>query len=273
MKITAVRFECFNEEGERTERLVVLPGYHSTGFGEYFRWAHPMCKYIMGHPHLINTEEDVGSNNFMEIFNRWKNCTSCPLGKRAHKKAFYRGDLESPYVFIGEAPGAEENKYGMPFVGRAGVLLDTIIKSMGLDPEFVLIVNPILCQPTDEEGKNRKPTAEEASVCVSHLNQILGLAKRKAYYLLGDTAKRTFGITLPLNSPTTFGAVVYHPAFFLREGVPDKPSGRYDRAIEILKRAVKVRAKALPKADGLALEAIKHSRWHEWEKVCGGTNA
>jgi len=272
MKITAVTFVC-HEDGERTEKLAVLPGFHSMGFGEYFRWAHPLCRFLEAKPHLINTEEIVGSNNFLDLYNRWRECEACPLGDKRKKKVFYRGDLEAPLVFIGEAPGEEENRYGTPFVGRAGVLLDSMIEGAGLEPEFVLIVNPVLCRPTDEEGKNRRPTPEEVSVCVSHLNQILSIAKRRAYVLLGDTAKRTFGVTAPLNSLLPFGAAVYHPSYFLRKGAPETSLKEFDKAVAIIKKAAKIKAKAFPPANGLVLEAIKHSRWTKWESIRGGDHA
>src|SRR5205085_9533157 len=100
------------------------------------------------------------------------------------------GDINSPLMFIGEAPGAEEDQIGEPFVGRAGQLLTKMIQAMGLTRETVYIANILKCRP-DTPGQaagNRKPTAEEMETCIPYLQQQIDLIRPKAIVALGATA-------------------------------------------------------------------------------------
>ena len=92
-------------------------------------------------------------------------CKRCPLYCGRHSMVFGEGCLSNPVIaFVGEAPGAEEDAQGRPFVDAAGTLLDSMIKAIGLSRSDVYICNTVLCRPT-ESGRNRKPTRDEIAIC------------------------------------------------------------------------------------------------------------
>ncbi|MGO9713048.1 MAG: uracil-DNA glycosylase, partial [Polyangiaceae bacterium] len=109
-------------------------------------------------------------------------CTRCRLSQTRTQTVFARGNPASAICFIGEAPGAEEDAQGVPFVGRAGQLLDRMIEAMGLAPERdVYIVNIIRCRPPD----NRRPEPDEIAACLPYLHEQLDLVKPKVIVALG----------------------------------------------------------------------------------------
>ena len=119
-------------------------------------------------------------------------CTRCALAHTREKTVFARGNPEAPICIVGEAPGAEENRTGEPFVGRAGQMLDEMLREMGLDPQNdVYICNILKCQPPD----NRRPTAGEIASCSLHLQEQLatwaGRSSKRVIVALGNTAART----------------------------------------------------------------------------------
>jgi DNA polymerase len=155
-------------------------------------------------------------------------CLKCPhLGKSRKNVVFGVGDIHAELMFVGEAPGADEDAQGEPFVGAAGQLLTRIIKAMGLGRENVYIANILKCRP-DTPGQaygNRKPTGEEMKTCLPYLLAQIDLIGPKVIVALGATAIeglmggggeigkmrghfRTFR-NIPL-MPT------FHPAFLLR---------------------------------------------------------
>ena len=130
-------------------------------------------------------------------------------------------------MFIGEAPGADEDAQGEPFVGRAGELLTKIIKTMGLGRETVYIANILKCRPdmpADSSG-NRKPTPEEMQTCIPFLHEQIDLIRPKVIVALGATAVegllgKTIGITKLRGQWRTYRGTplmpTYHPAYLLR---------------------------------------------------------
>jgi len=150
-------------------------------------------------------------------------CTRCPLHKQGRKQiVFGVGNPRADLMFIGEAPGADEDIQGEPFVGRAGQLLNNMIKAMGLRREDVYIANIIKCRPPG----NRTPEREECETCSPFLFRQIEVVKPKAIVALGAVAAKTL---LAINAPMTelrghwydFRgtrlAVTYHPAFLLRD--------------------------------------------------------
>ncbi len=113
-------------------------------------------------------------------------CRRCPhLAATRTQTVFGAGSPTARLMFIGEAPGADEDRIGQPFVGRAGQLLtDMITKGMGLPREEVYIANILKCRPPD----NRTPTPEEASNCSSYLEQQIAVIRPEFLCLLGKTA-------------------------------------------------------------------------------------
>jgi uracil-DNA glycosylase family 4 len=150
-------------------------------------------------------------------------CTRCPLHKQGRKQiVFGVGNPKADLMFIGEAPGADEDQKGEPFVGRAGQLLNNMIKAMGLRREDVYIANIIKCRPPG----NRTPERDECETCSPFLMRQIAAIKPKAIVALGAVAAKTL---LAINAPMsefrgrwfdfrgTKLAVTYHPAFLLRD--------------------------------------------------------
>ena len=130
-------------------------------------------------------------------------------------------------MFIGEAPGADEDAQGEPFVGRAGELLTKIIKTMGLSRETVYIANILKCRPDmpGQSSGNRKPTPEEMQTCIPFLHEQIDLIRPKVIVALGATAVegllgKTIGITKLRGQWRTYRGTplmpTYHPAYLLR---------------------------------------------------------
>jgi uracil-DNA glycosylase family 4 len=150
-------------------------------------------------------------------------CTRCRLSKQGRKQiVFGVGNPRAELMFIGEAPGADEDQQGEPFVGRAGQLLNNMIKAMGLRREDVYIANIIKCRPPG----NRTPERDECETCSPFLMRQIAAIKPKAIVALGAVAAKTL---LAINAPMsefrgrwfdfrgTKLAVTYHPAFLLRD--------------------------------------------------------
>jgi uracil-DNA glycosylase len=160
---------------------------------------------------LLMIREDLGD------------CTRCPLHKQGRKQiVFGVGNPRAELMFIGEAPGADEDQQGEPFVGRAGRLLNNMIKAMGIRREDVYIANIIKCRPPG----NRTPERDECETCSPFLMRQIAAIKPKAIVALGAVAAKTL---LAINAPMsefrgrwydfrgTKLAVTYHPAFLLRD--------------------------------------------------------
>lgn len=126
-----------------------------------------------------------------ELFSKVMLCSRCAHLAASRKNiVFGIGDISSPLMFIGEAPGADEDKQGEPFVGRAGQLLTKIIAAMGLSREKVFIANILKCRP-DTPGAtsgNRPPTPQEMQICMPWLKQQIEIIQPKVIVALGTTA-------------------------------------------------------------------------------------
>jgi len=150
-------------------------------------------------------------------------CTKCALATTRTNVVFSRGNPEAKLVFIGEAPGADEDEQGLPFVGRAGQLLDKMIGAMGLDPaKDVYVCNIIKCRPPG----NRKPEPIEVETCIPYLHEQLAAVDPKAIVALGNTAvaallSTKLGITKVRGQWKLYRGKVpvmptYHPSYLLR---------------------------------------------------------
>ena len=155
-------------------------------------------------------------------------CTRCPLAFQGrHKIVFADGDPNARLMFVGEGPGADEDAQGLPFVGRAGQLLNNMINAMGLMREQVYIANVVKCRPP----QNRTPEPEEANTCMQFLWQqidvvrpevLVALGATAATYLLGRKASLASlrGTIHQLRSSKLI--VTYHPAYLLRDPTQKK---------------------------------------------------
>ena len=162
-------------------------------------------------------------------------CVKCPhLASSRRNVAFGVGDINASLMFVGEAPGAEEDIQGEPFVGRAGQLLTRIIQTMGFSRDTVYIANILKCRP-DTPGQafgNRKPTPEEMKTCLPYLNEQIELIRPKVIVALGATAVegllgQAVSITRLRGTWREFQSIplmpTFHPSFLLRpENAPRK---------------------------------------------------
>jgi DNA polymerase len=154
-------------------------------------------------------------------------CTLCRLSETRTNACFARGDLEAGLLFIGEGPGADEDRVGLPFVGRSGQLLDRlIVEELALDPNQVQITNVVRCRPPG----NRDPQEDEIATCRPYLERQLELVRPAVIVTLGNFAARLMldtsqGVTrLRGRTYPWRGAVLvptYHPSFVLRNGGGD----------------------------------------------------
>jgi len=150
------------------------------------------------------------------------NCTRCPLHEGRTKIVHSKGNLQADLMFIGEAPGADEDQKGEPFVGRAGQLLTKIIEAIGMNREEVFIGNINRCRPPG----NRAPTLPEAETCKPFLIREISVVRPKVIVVMGNTACQNLlntkdGITkLRGNFQNYYGVKVmptFHPAYLLRD--------------------------------------------------------
>jgi uracil-DNA glycosylase family 4 len=149
-------------------------------------------------------------------------CTRCPLHKGRHTVVFGNGDPNARLMFVGEGPGADEDAQGLPFVGRAGQLLNNMIIAMGLRRDQVYIANIVKCRPP----QNRVPEPVEANTCSPFLFRQIEVIQPEVIVALGATAATyLLGGKSPLAAlrgriHQVRGAkliVTYHPAYLLRD--------------------------------------------------------
>ncbi len=152
-----------------------------------------------------------------------RGCDACDLHKTRKQTVFGLGHHKADWLIIGEAPGADEDRQGEPFVGRAGQLLTQMLRAIGLAREEVFIANILKCRPPN----NRDPKPEEVSACSAYLNRQIELLEPKIILALGRIAAQSLlQSSVPIgkmrgqlyhyeknNIPTV---VTYHPAYLLR---------------------------------------------------------
>jgi DNA polymerase len=173
------------------------------------------------------TESKPAEPGWIEIKQAVPACTACGLHKTRTQTVFGVGDENADWMLIGEAPGAEEDRLGEPFVGQAGKLLDNMLAAIGLERgENVYIANVLKCRPPG----NRNPEPEEVAKCTPFLKRQIALIQPKLIIAMGRFAAQTL-----LASDATIASlrgrvfsyegvpliVTYHPAYLLRN-LPDK---------------------------------------------------
>ena len=175
-------------------------------------------------------------------------CVKCPHLVSSRKQVVFGvGDIHSPLLFIGEAPGADEDEQGEPFVGKAGQLLTRIIQTMGFDRERVYIANILKCRP-DTPGQsagNRKPTSEEMKTCIPYLHAQIDLIQPKVIVALGGTAvegllgKSVF-ITRLRGQWQTYRNIpfmpTYHPSYLMRNQALIEKRRVWEDMLQVLER-------------------------------------
>ncbi len=169
------------------------------------------------------TDEALGELDWSRLRNRVAACTACGLHQTRTHTVFGAGDENARLMIVGEAPGAEEDRAGQPFVGRAGQLLSAMLLAIGFERQQVFIANILKCRPPG----NRNPAVEEAAACMPFIKQQIELVQPKVILALGAVAahhlleteeavgrlrKRTHQYG-PARRPLM---VTYHPAYLLR---------------------------------------------------------
>lgn len=152
---------------------------------------------------------------------RLRDCDRCNLCRERQKIVFGQGNIRAELVFIGEGPGADEDKSGIAFVGRAGKLLTQMIQSIGINRESVYICNVVKCRPPG----NRNPTGDEIQICSPFMYKQLELLKPKLIVTMGNIATKTllphaYGIMKMRGKLTSFQGTpllpTFHPSYLLR---------------------------------------------------------
>ena len=150
-------------------------------------------------------------------------CRRCSLSQTRNHLVFGQGSPEAELMFVGEAPGRDEDMQGVPFVGRAGQLLTKIIAAMGKTREQIYIANILKCRPPE----NRNPNPDEIKVCSPFLKRQIAAIRPKVVCALGTFAAQTMlntdtsigklrGRPHPLDDETCVLIPTYHPAYLLR---------------------------------------------------------
>jgi uracil-DNA glycosylase family 4 len=178
-------------------------------------------------------------------------CAKCPhLASSRTQTVFGVGNPDADIMFVGEAPGADEDAQGEPFVGRAGQLLTRIIKAMGLAREEVYIANILKCRPDMPAGSfgNRPPTPVEMQTCRHYLVEQIGIIQPKVMVALGATAvEGLLGTRAPMRElrgrwhscSGTPLMITYHPAYLLRNQSPTEKRKIWEDMLQVLERLEK----------------------------------
>jgi len=180
---------------------------------------------------LFSNEPDLLSFPYNEVKTIAEKCTKCQLAKGRNKVVFGNGPVPCDLMLIGEAPGADEDAQGLPFVGRAGQLLTKILESVNIKrPDDIYIANTVKCRPPN----NRAPLPKEQAACRPYLEAQIKLVKPKIILLAGAPAVKAI-----LKSDTAMSKIrgqwtklpgtdiavmpLFHPAYLLRN--PQKTKG------------------------------------------------
>jgi DNA polymerase len=185
---------------------------------------------------------------FAELRERALACVKCEhLASSRKNVVFGVGNINADLMFVGEAPGADEDEQGEPFVGKAGQLLTKIIETMGLKRGDVYIGNILKCRP-DTPGQaagNRKPTTDEMQTCIPYLHEQIDLIQPKVIVALGATAVegllgKTIGITKLRGNWKTYRGTplmpTYHPAYLLRNQAMSEKRRVWEDMLQVMER-------------------------------------
>ena len=177
---------------------------------------------------MLTTQEQL-NNLRLEV----QKCTKCSLCESRNKIVFSDGCNNAPIMFIGEAPGHNEDITGIPFIGRAGQLLRKFMFDVGFSKDDFYIANTIKCRPP----QNRKPKTEEKEACKRYLEKQIELVNPKIIVLVGSTALESFIQDKKLTISKARGQIfeidnrkyipIFHPSYLLRYHSMDEGTPRY----------------------------------------------
>ena len=161
-------------------------------------------------------------DNWEQLEEEAKQCRKCKLCQNRNNVVFGTGNKQADLMFIGEGPGADEDMQGIPFVGKAGKLMNMAFEAIGLNRDEVYIANIVKCRPPS----NRNPQDDEAMACLNYLRNQVILVKPKIIVLLGSVALKNilgkeYGITASRGKWVEKKGILYmptwHPAALLRD--------------------------------------------------------
>ncbi len=161
-------------------------------------------------------------DNWEELEESIKNCKKCKLCTNRNNIVFGEGNKQAKVMFIGEGPGADEDSQGIPFVGKAGQLMNKCFEGLGIKRQEFYIANIVKCRPPS----NRVPEQDEADACLDYLRNQVVLVKPEIIVLLGSTALKNilgkeYGITSSRGKWVESKGILYmptwHPAALLRD--------------------------------------------------------
>lgn len=174
-------------------------------------------------PRVADLDDGERRKRLAVIAETVQGCARCGLHAGRKQTVFARGNPSAQICFVGEGPGADEDAQGLPFVGKAGQLLDKMITAMGLSQEDVYIANVVKCRPPN----NRTPEASEMASCLPYLDEQLDIVRPRVIVALGATAVRGLlgpveGITKIRGTWRLYRASIplmptFHPAYVLRQ--------------------------------------------------------
>jgi len=194
----------------------------------------------------VSASADERRERLVALFKEVQDCTRCPLRETRTKAVFGAGNADADLMFVGEAPGAEEDRQGLPFVGRAGQLLNQLLEEIGLSREDVFIANVLKSRPPG----NRDPQPQEIEACEPYLWEQVGLIEPRVVCTLGNFATKLLsgsptGITKVRGTPqvhelggrTVYLLPLFHPAAALRTpAVKEQLRGDFATIPELLQR-------------------------------------
>ncbi len=185
---------------------------------------------------------------FADLRTRALACVKCSHLAAVRKNVVFGvGNIDSPLMFVGEAPGADEDEMGEPFVGKAGQLLTKIIETMGLSRADVYIANILKCRP-DTPGQsagNRKPTPAEMATCIPFLQEQIDLIQPRVLVALGATAVegllgKSIGITKLRGTWKSYRNIplmpTYHPAYLLRNQALSEKRHVWEDMLQVMEK-------------------------------------
>lgn len=204
---------------------MAIPSNFIDNLEQYLRQQIELCgdELALPKPHLYDMSEQTGEHrSALELmFHKMKDCQKCALGQTRQHLVFGAGNENADIMLIGEAPGADEDRIGEPFVGKAGQLLNKILKAIDLRREQVYMGNILKCRPP----LNRDPLPYEVEQCEPYLLRQIEIIRPKLILALGRIAAQTL-----LKTTQSLGALrgkvhdyhgvkliaTYHPAALLR---------------------------------------------------------
>lgn len=186
-------------------------------------------------PHFDDEDDDhvpridVSGMDWPKLKETVAACQQCGLCNGRKNTVFGVGDEKAKWLFVGEGPGRNEDAQGEPFVGKAGQLLDSMLLALNMKRgENVYIANIVKCRPTDDSGKDRRPSQEEVAACLPYLKRQIALVRPTVVVALGHTAAwALLGIDPAVSVGKLRGTihryeslpviVTYHPSYLLRQ--------------------------------------------------------